>query len=264
MEAFKYYPGNIPLIVSVPHCGTFVPPAILDRLSEPAKQLPDTDWHVDKLYDFVREMGAHLLVATHSRYVIDLNRAPDDASLYPGQFTTGLCPTTLFDGSPLYKEGQEPDAAEIEERKAKYWQPYHSKLNEILQSEQQRGRVVLLDAHSIASQMPKLFEGVLPDLNLGTVHATSCAPELAESLEKICTESGYSAVHNGRFRGGYITRHYGKPAAGIHAVQMELTQKNYMQESYPFAYDEIAAKRLQAVLFALVQAMIQYLAGQSG
>lgn len=261
MEAFKYYAGTIPLIVSVPHCGTYVPPTILERLSEPAKQLPDTDWHVERLYDFVREMGAHLLVATHSRYVIDLNRAPDDASLYPGKFTTGLCPATLFDGTPLYKEGHAPDAAEIAERKENYWKPYHTKLQELLKGHES---VALLDAHSIASQVPTLFDGVLPDLNLGTAEGVSCDPQLAVALEQCCASSGYTYVHNGRFKGGYITRHYGKPEAGIHAVQLELSQRHYMQETPPFSYDETKAKQLQQCLRQFVGAMAQYLAGHTG
>jgi N-formylglutamate deformylase len=261
MEAFKYYAGTIPLVVSIPHCGTYVPPAILDRFVEPAKRLPDTDWHVERLYDFVREMGAHLLVATHSRYVNDLNRAPDDASLYPGKFTTGLCPLTLFDGSPLYREGQAPDAAEIEERKEKYWKPYHAKLQELLQA---HDRIVLLDAHSIASQVPTLFDGILPDLNLGTAEGASCDPQLAAALEQVCANSGYIYVHNGRFKGGYITRHYGNPAAGIHAVQLELSQRHYMQEQHPFTYNEAKAIQLQRCLQNFMSEMVKYLAGHTG
>lgn len=280
MEAFRYYPGSLPLVVSIPHCGTYVPPTILDRFTDAAKRLPDTDWHVERLYDFVRGMGAHLLVATHSRYVIDLNRAPDDASLYPGKFTTGLCPATLFDGSPLYRAGQEPDAAEIEERKKLYWQPYHTKLSELLQSEQVRGAqrqgersdgggsppsiIMLLDAHSIASRVPTLFEGILPDLNLGTAEGASCDPVLAQALERCCAQSGYTYVHNGRFKGGYITRHYGNPTLGLHAVQLELAQKNYMQEECPFTFDEMRAAQLQQALQRFVQETLKYLAGHTG
>lgn len=253
MSLFNYHPGNTPLIVSIPHTGTFVPPEILDRLSEPAKRLPDTDWHVERLYDFARGLGAHVLAATHSRYVVDLNRAPDDSSLYPGRFTTGLCPLTLFDGSPLYT-GNAPDDREIKKRTETYWQPYHDKLQSLIaEAKAKHGRAVVFDAHSIRSEVPTLFSGTLPDLNLGTADGKSCDAKLAEALLAHAKASPYSAVLNGRFKGGYITRHYGDPANGVDAVQLELAQKNYMSEDYPFAYDEAKAGRLRATLKGLLK-----------
>ena len=256
MEPFRYIPGTIPLVVSIPHCGTHVPASILARLKPAAKQLPDTDWHVDRLYDFARELGAHLLIATHSRYVIDLNRSPDNSSLYPGKFTTGLCPTTFFDGSPLYLPGTEPDAADIAARTTQYWQPYHNQLRRVLDAQTAlHGRCRLFDAHSIASQVPTLFDGQLPDLNLGTADGATITPALAETLIATANASGYSSVYNGRFKGGYITRHYGNPSAGIEAVQLELAQCNYMQETPPFAYDESKANQLQPVLRAILNAL---------
>jgi len=257
MEPYRYIPGNIPLLISIPHCGTYVPEHILARLTPEAKQLPDTDWHVDRLYGFARELGAHMLIATHSRYVVDLNRPPDDASLYPGQFTTGLCPATLFDGTPLYLAGQEPDAIELATRRATYWQPYHDRLRQWIAEQNANHTKCVFDAHSIASVVPTFFEGQLPDLNLGTADGTSARPALAEALLAVCEQSGYPSVLNGRFKGGYITRNYGNPTAGIQAIQLELTQRNYMDEAPPFAYDEAKAARLQTALRALLERLKQ-------
>lgn len=256
MEPFRYLPGTIPLIVSIPHCGTYMPEDILDRLTPQAKSLPDTDWHVDRLYAFARELGAHMLIATHSRYVIDLNRGPDNASLYPGQFTTGLCPVTLFDGTPLYREGQAPDEAEIAERRARYWQPYHDRLGQWIAEQTGHRTKCVFDAHSIASVVPTLFEGRLPDLNLGTAEGKTVTPALAEKLITLAKASDYSMVYNGRFKGGYITRNYGNPTAGIEAVQLELAQCNYMQESAPYAYDEAKAQGLQRVLREIIALLV--------
>lgn len=256
MEPYRYFPGRIPLLVSVPHCGTHVPDSILARLTPEAKQLPDTDWHVDRLYDFVREMGAHLLVATHSRYVVDLNRAPDDRSLYPGKFTTGLVPTTRFDGSPLYV-GAAPDAAEVAARVAQYWQPYHARIQQWIAEQNHHHTKCVFDAHSIASRVPLLFEGQLPDLNFGTADGASASAELTARATEVAERSDYSTALNGRFKGGYITRHYGNPAAGIQAIQLELAQVNYMNEQYPFAYDDAKARALQDVLRAVIGVVAQ-------
>ncbi len=254
MEPYRYFPGSKPVLISIPHMGTHVPPEILERFTDAAKRLPDTDWHLDILYEFARDLGVHLLMATHSRYVIDLNRAPDNASLYPGRFTTGLCPTTLFDGSPLYLRGQELLEEETAQRLEKYWRPYHDKLQEVLAG---FGNGILFDAHSIASQVPTLFEGILPDLNLGTADGTAASAELAAKLLQIGKMSDYSVVLNGRFKGGYITRSYGRPEKGIQAVQLELAQKNYMQEDYPFAYDAVKAGKLQKILQKMIAALLE-------
>ena len=259
MDAFDYYAGRVPVLVSMPHTATGVPDSILARFTDAAKRLPDTDWHIERLWAFAREMGAHVLVPRYSRYVVDLNRGADDASLYPGQFTTGLCPATFFDGRPLYADGGVPTAEEVRQRVVAYWQPYHTQLQAALAAmHKQHGVAVLVDAHSIRSEVPTLFEGILPDLNLGTANRASADAGLAAALEEVCRASGYSFVHNGRFKGGYITRQYGQPQHGIHAVQLELAQKNYMQEEFPFAYDEQKAAALQGCLQAFLGAAIRW------
>ena len=241
---FTFHQGTAPLLISMPHAGTHVPPDIEARLSDEARHLPDTDWHLPRLYDFARALGASMLVATHSRYVIDLNRPPDGASLYPGQSVTGLCPVDTFDNGPLYGVGDLPQPAEIAARRAAYWQPYHQRLQaELERLRAAHGVAVLWDAHSIRSVLPRFFEGRLPDLNLGTGDGISCDPALAQTLlGEARAATAYTAVLNGRFKGGHITRHYGAPARNIHAVQLEMTQCSYMQEAPPFDYlPEVAA-----------------------
>lgn len=260
MHLYHYQPGNSPILVNIPHAGTHVPEDILERLTPAAKQLADTDWHVDRLYAFAREHGAHVLAATHSRYVIDLNRYPDDTTLYPQQFTTGLCPVTDFNGSPLYTEEVTLTEEEIKTRTQDYWQPYHEKLQSILaELKNQHQRIILLDAHSICSHLPRLFAGQLPDINLGTADGKSADERLTRELMEYARKTPYSIVCNGRFKGGYITRHYGQPDQGIQAIQIELTQKNYMQESYPYRYDEEKASQLQTILRGFFTFMTEYL-----
>ncbi len=254
MKTYHYIPGTVPVLISIPHAGTFVPHNILDRFTTPAKRLPDTDWHVETLYAFARDLGIHMLIATHSRYVIDLNRGKDDQSLYPGKFTTGLCPLTLFDGTPVYQPGMEPNAKEIQERIETYWQPYHDKLQSLVDDlKKKHNRTIVFDAHSIRSQVPLLFDGVLPDLNIGTADGLSAKDELIQQIETICKQYSYSYVINGRFKGGFITRHYGKPEQGIQAIQLELAQCNYMNEAYPFSYDDKKAKKLQILLMKFLE-----------
>jgi len=257
-QHFLYTPGTVPVLISMPHTATFVPDPILARFTDPAKRLPDTDWYIDRLYAFARDLGCHMLAPTYSRYVVDLNRGPDNASLYPGKFTTGICPLTMFDGAPIYREGEAPDAVEITQRIADYWQPYHHQLQSVIAELKERhGRVILFDAHSISSQLPLLFEGVLPDLNIGTADGVSAEEGVCEKLLACARRSSYSVVYNGRFKGGYITRHYGHPAQDIHVVQLELTQRNYMEEHYPFHYDTHKAARLQAVLREMLSVLIE-------
>lgn len=258
MELYHYFPGILPVIINIPHAGTYVPDGILNRFVPAARQLPDTDWHVDQLYAFARELGFHMLVATHSRYVVDLNRSPDGQSLYPGKFVTNLCPVTLFDGAPIYQMGLEPDEREVQNRIKMYWQPYHQKLQSIIDELKIQQRVIVLDAHSICSQVPMLFSGILPSLNLGTADGISASPELTEKLISCCEKSEYSTVCNGRFKGGYITRHYGNPAQGVDAIQLELAQFNYMNEAYPYTYDEKKAKQLQKTLHRFLSVMIDW------
>ncbi len=258
METYRYIPGSVPLIISMPHAGTHVPADILDRFTLQAKRLPDTDWHVDRLYEFAGKLGAHRMIPACSRYVIDLNRPQDDTSLYPGKFTTGLCPHMLFDGTPIYA-GKTPDAQEVQQRLVQYWQPYHSKLQSLItQLKQQHSKVVVFEAHTIRSQVPSLFDGTLPDLNIGTADGATADASLCDAIAAVCKSSPYSHVVNGRFKGGYITRHYGQPGQGVHAVQLELAQKNYMQEDYPFAYDEARAAKLQGTLREILSSVIQW------
>ena len=257
---FTFHQGTQPLLVSIPHCGTHVPPALAARLSDAALQVPDTDWHLERLYAFARELGASVLVATHSRYVIDLNRPPDGASLYPGQNVTGLCPVDTFDETPLYLRGDVPDAAEIAARRTAIWQPYHQQLRaELDRVRAQHGVAVLWDAHSIRSVLPRFFAGQLPDFNLGTADGASCAPALAQALLPIAEAApGYTAVLNGRFKGGYITRHYGQPGQGVHAVQLEMTQCSYMQEALPFDYLPDVAAGVQPHLRKMLEAALAF------
>jgi N-formylglutamate deformylase len=257
MDIATLHRGSLPLLVSLPHDGSHIPPELSERMAPESRRAPDTDWHVSRLYAFAKEMGASVLVPSHSRYVVDLNRPPDDVSLYPGQNTTGLCPAVRFNGEPVYLEGQSPSEDEVQSRVERYWRPYHAQLVEELQRLRARhGRVLLWEGHSIRGEVPFLFEGTLPDLNVGTSSGASCSPELQARLEKVLsTQKDYSWVANGRFKGGYITRHYGKPAEGVDAVQLELSQRNYMDEN-SFEYDEARAGRLLPTLRALLAAAL--------
>ena len=221
--------GTSPLVVAFPHGGSDL--AGLDaRFVSPWLAQSDADWHIAELYDFVRALGATTVATRISRAVIDINRDPSGASLYPGQATTELCPTTTFDGDSLYA-GAAPDDAEIAERRARWFDPYYAALTDELA--RLRGlypRVVLYDAHSIRSHIPRLFAGELPQFNLGTNGGTACAPELEAALGAVCATSGHTFVSNGRFKGGWTTRHYGAPPQGVHAVQMELAMRGYLTE----------------------------------
>lgn len=250
METFSLHRGTVPLLVSLPHDGTAVPGDIAARFTPEARRVPDTDWHVARLYDFAKQLGASVLVPTFSRYVIDLNRGEDDVSLYPGQNTTGLCPVRRFTGDPVYLPGQAPTEEEVRARVDTYWRPYHDALRaELDRLQSQHGRVVLWEGHSIrGSELPFLFDGRLPDLNLGTAAGASCSPGLQQRLEAVlAAQDAYDFVANGRFKGGHITRHYGDPANGIEAVQLEISQRCYMDEE-TFEYDPQRAGHLQALL----------------
>jgi N-formylglutamate deformylase len=252
MAPYKWRPGHTPLLVSMPHTGTHIASELKKRMSKAALGLPDTDWHLEALYDFLDEIGASVLVATHSRYVVDLNRPPDNASLYPGQDTTPLVPLDTFHRQPLYRAGCEPGEDEVAQRVAEYWRPYHGKLAQELQALRQKfGYALLWDAHSIFSEVPRFFTGKLAELNLGTADGRACGPGVGEAL--LDRVSGYSAMLNGRFKGGYITRTYGDPAKGVHAVQLELSEATYMEESPPFRFREDLAKRLRPQLRALIE-----------
>lgn len=241
-----------PLVISVPHAGQRIPEEIEARLTIAGRSRIDTDWHVDRLAEGLEDLGAGLIVAECSRYVIDLNRPPDDQPLYSGP-TTGLVPTETFSGAPLYLEGQAPGKAEIEARRAAYWQPYHEAIESQLARAQARfGHAVLLDLHSILSRVPRLFEGELPELNLGTNLGASCAAPLRAAVSDQLAVSDFSHVIDGRFKGGYITRHYGQPSSGRHAIQLEIAQRCYLDESQPDRWDPARAEPLQSWLASLV------------
>jgi N-formylglutamate deformylase len=258
MDTYTLHQGTAPLLVSLPHDGSALPDDIAPRLTDAARRAPDTDWHVARLYDFARELGASILVPRWSRYVVDLNRPPDDTSLYPGQNTTGLCPLVQFSGEPVYREGAQPDAAEVAARVDAYWRPYHDTLDaELLRIRGEHGRAVLWEGHSIRGTLPFLFDGALPDLNLGTAAGASCRPELQQRLAGVLAgQGGYSHVVNGRFKGGYITRHYGDPEIGVDAVQLEIAQHTYMDED-SFEYLPEKAAKLQSVIRRLLEAALQ-------
>ncbi len=259
-EPFRFTPGDAPLLVSMPHVGTHVPPDIEARLSGAAKPVPDTDWHVDRLYDFLGDIGASVIAATESRYVVDLNRAPDDAPLYPGASNTGLCPATTFADQQIYLEGAAPDADEIGARRETYWRPYHDRLKATLDEMRARhGTALLWEAHSIRSRVPRFFEGRLPDLNLGTAGGRSADSGLIARVAAVAEAAGdYSHALDGRFKGGYITRAYGDPGAGVHAVQLELSQITYMDEDPPYAFRDDLAAGIRPVLRRLLEAALAW------
>ncbi len=263
MTPFDLMRGTAPLLVSFPHVGTGIPDDIAARLTSAALARPDTDWHLPRLYDFVRDLGASTLVAHHSRYVIDLNRPPEDTNLYPGHDTTGLVPIDTFRKEPLYRDAL-PDAEEIAARRESYWRPYHAALDaELARIRSTHGVAVLWDAHSIASVLPRFFEGKLPDLNLGTVHGASCAPDLQAGIEAVLrAQRGYTWVANGRFTGGYITRRYGRPSDGVHALQLEMCQCTYMDESPPFEFRDDLAAGVRPILRKLLEAVLNWTAAR--
>jgi N-formylglutamate deformylase len=259
-ESYALERGDSPLIIDVPHAGTRLLPGLAARLTPAANALPDTDWHVDRLYQFAGGAGATTMIAAHSRYVVDLNRDPSGVSLYPGADVTELVPTRTFANEAIYREGKAPDAAEIDERRAAYFDAYHAALfAEVERVRARHGFAVLLDGHSIRAAVPRFFAGYLPDLNLGTAGGTSCAPDLqALTVEVLAAASGFSHVVNARFKGGYVTRHYGKPARGVHSLQLELAQRCYMDEAPPYRWDAARAAALCAVLTRLVDRLLAW------
>jgi N-formylglutamate deformylase len=256
---FELIQGQSPLLISMPHNGTEIPSEIAERIYPYAQKSPDTDWFLDRLYAFAHKLGASILKPRYSRYVIDLNRSPDNANLYPGQNTTELCPTTCFDLRPIYLPGQEPKVAEIRNRIEKYWQPYHT----ALQSEQARLReifehVLVFEAHSIASQVPRFFEGVLPVLNLGTDNGQSCEPALEAIFTREAQNSGLSWILNGRFKGGFITRAYHNTPEGLYTLQLELSQASYLNENVQ-SWDSEKATQIVPVLEKILSEALKWL-----
>src|SRR2546423_3599899 len=251
--------GTIPLLLSFPHAGTDIPPSIARRMTSAALLRADTDWHLPRLYEFARAMGASTLVPRHSRYVIDLNRPPEDTNLYPGQDTTGLVPVDTFGKEALYADGEAPGGDEIDERRALYWMPYHDALEiELARLEATHGVAVLWDAHSIASVVPRFFEGRLADLNLGTADGQACSPDVQAAAQAVLDpQRDYTHVTNGRFKGGYITRHYRRPADSVHALQLEMCHASYMDEPAPFEYRPDLAAPVQPGLRRLLDAVVE-------
>jgi len=252
--------GHTPLLVSLPHAGTVIPAPMLAAMQPRAREVEDTDWFLDRLYAFVIDMGASLIVPRHSRYVVDLNRPSDNQPMYAGANNTELCPTRFFSGEPLYREGLAPTPEEVAQRVGSYWRPYHAALrDELARLRADHGHAILFDGHSIKSQLPWLFEGKLPDLNLGTASGTACAPALRDALAALLqAQTQYTVAVDGRFKGGHITRHYGQPTQGVHAVQLEKCWSTYMHEAPPYTWDGDHAARLQPLLRQMVHTMLHW------
>ena len=247
--------GDGPLVLGLPHTGTWLPQDVFERLNARGKILADTDWHIERLYDGLLP-GVTSVRATFHRYLIDANRDPSGESLYPGQNTTGLVPVTDFDGAPIWTTP--PDTAGIEARRAGYHAPYHAALAaELARVRARHGVAILYDCHSIRSHIPFLFDGTLPDFNIGTNGGTTCAPQIEDAVTAICAQAkGYTSVLNGRFKGGWTTRHYGQPVQGLHAIQMELAQSTHLEtETPPFAYDAAKADRLRGHLRDILETL---------
>jgi len=257
--------GTAPLVIGLPHTGTAIAADLLPGFVSPWRARRDADWWIDRLYGFAANLGATLVHTAISRSVIDVNRAPDGASLYPGQTTTGLCPTETFDGDPLYNADSEPDAAEIERRRVRWHAPYHAALvDELARLRALHPHVVLYDAHSIRSHIPRLFDGQLPQFNIGSHDGKSCDAALTAAVSTACTSD---QIVNGRFKGGYTTRHYGDPARGIHAIQMELAMRGYLDEpatpapdNWPPEYGAAHAEAMVATLTAVLTACLAWAA----
>jgi formiminoglutamase len=259
--------GGAPLIVSFPHTGTEIPLAIEGRLVSPWLGRKDADWWVHDLYDFAVGLGATTVRTAISRTVIDVNRDPSGASLYPGQATTELCPTTTFDGEPLYREGEEPDAMQIALRRATFFDPYHRAVSaEIARLRAAHPKVVLYDAHSIRSEVPRLFDGRLPNFNIGTNDGATCDAALTATVETACDGTDFTRVTNGRFKGGWTTRHYGRPGDEVHAIQMELACRGYMDEptfeagpaTWPAPYSRRRSAAMRAALTKVLTACLAF------
>lgn len=255
IDVYRYSAGKLPLLISVPHDGREIPQSMRTHMTDEGLAIPDTDWHVEELYDFSAEIGAHVLVANYSRYVVDLNRSSDDGVLYTGQVATGLCPEQTFAGSDIYRD-RGIDSDEVASRVRDYWQPYHAKIRTTLNSiRDDFGYVLLWDAHSIPSTVPRLFDGELPVLNLGSDSGKSCVGTIEGPVVTAMMSGVADSVVNGRFKGGYITRHYGDPERNIHALQLEIAQRAYMDEGTRL-FDAAKAKALRPALGAMITAFL--------
>lgn len=259
-DIYTLHQGTTPLLVSLPHVGTEIPQALQHCYTPRALQVEDTDWHLEALYSFVKDMGASVIVPRYSRYVIDLNRPSENTPMYAGSNNTELCPTRFFTGDPIYRDGMAPDDTEIAHRIRTYWQPYRAALTtELERLRAVHGHAVLFDGHSIKSELPWLFEGTLPDLNLGTANGTSASPSLRSALAQVLSnQDQFTQVVDGRFKGGHITRHYGRPNDQWHAIQLEMCWKCYMHEAPPYTLAPERAQKVLPVLESLVQTMIDW------
>ena len=260
MDLWQHHPGTTPVLIDIPHCGTVVPPQIARDMTPEGRRLLDTDWHVEKLYGFAPRLGVGVFHATHSRYVADLNRDPDGRPLYPGADNTEVCPLRTFHDAEIWLPGRAPDTTEVRRRVATYWRPYHAALAaEISAVKARHGFCILLDGHSIFSEVPRFFAGKLPDFNLGTADGRSCAASLQTGAASVLAgASGFTHVVNGRFKGGYITRQYGRPAEQIHALQLEMAMSAYLDERAPERYEPARAAPLIGVLKRLVAALVDW------
>ncbi len=268
-EWLSLTPGTAPLLLALPHTGMSIPDACVGDFRSPWLARKDADWWIDQLYEFASKppINASILRTSISRSIIDVNRDPTGASLYPGKATTELCPLTSFDGEPLYRAGCEPDATMIAHRTQSYFAPYHAALaSELVRLRQLHGAVVLYDGHSIRSVIPRLFAGTLPEFNIGSNDGATCAPELTASIATLCEDAGRSSIVNGRFKGGWTTRHHADPAQGIHCVQMELACRAYLREplglvteaTWPPPYDPAFAASTQQLLFNILQLCVNF------
>lgn len=253
---YAFHKGTKPLLVSVPHDGRLLSADIANRMSAAGLALPDTDWHVARLYRFAKRFGASMLIADYSRYVVDLNRSSDDEALYDKQWSTGLCPQKTFSGDEIYQAGRGVTPTEQAQRVMEYWRPYHEQLAATLQQiKHEHGFALLWDAHSIRGSVPSLFDGVLPDLNIGSNDGASCRADVAAAVAELAGRAPYSSVLDGRFRGGFITRHYGDPENRVCALQLEIAQRNYMDED-SLEYDRERARRLAETIEAMIDAFV--------
>ena len=259
--------GSETVVVSFPHTGTAIPAEIEAQLVSPWRSRKDTDWWVDELYDFAPALGITTVRTALSRTVIDVNRDPSGKSLYPGTNTTDLCPIATFDNESLYLPEMNPDGTEIARRLDRWFTPYHAAIRaELDRLVALHPRAVLYDAHSIRSRIPHLFDGELPQFNIGTNRGASCSPDLAEAVQAMCLLSGYTVVTNGRFKGGWITRHHGEPKRNVHAIQMELACRGYLREpgdpltteNWPVPLDPVHAAPLRGALKTVLEACIVF------
>jgi N-formylglutamate deformylase len=263
-ESYSFNQGETPLLISIPHDGRELAAGMVERMTDEGRALPDTDWHVRQLYQFASTLGAGIIAANYSRYVVDLNRPASDDALYPGQLSTGLCPMRTFAGAEIYRDEEGIREAEQQQRVEAYWRPYHTKIeNELSVIRERYGYALLWDAHSIRTKVPGLFNGALPELNIGTSDGSSCAPALEQAVATEAAKSTYTNVLNGRFKGGHITRHFGRPHENMHAIQLELAQHCYMDEGSG-RYDPVLAARLANTLQAMLVAYMASATGHSG